>query len=291
VSATAQRKAGAVGPSSRLVLLLEKFRAAHSPRTLNLDGDRWEYITAGGTETTLVILPGAGGSAEIMFEIVSALEPRFRVVSIGYPSSVSTAEKLILGVRAILDANGVEQVFFIGHSLGGLLAQGLTIRHPERVRGMVLADTGFYRGPRAWIMTRAPAYLVTRLAKAQMNRSTRNAEAHEFWLEYFSETLSEPEQAMRQRHQAACLTDLLLFLRQHPIDPNLDWVRSMPVLAITPEGDRSEQKHLRALYPTSTVHEFPRDAGHASFIVRPQEFSDAIASFVENVVVKYNGDA
>jgi hypothetical protein len=54
---------------------------------------------------------------------------------------------------------------------------------------------------------------------------------------------------------------------------------------------RIRTKHLRALYPTSTVHEFPRDAGHASFIVRPQEFSDAIASFVENVVVKYNGDA
>ena len=146
MSNAAERKpSGVIGPSSRLVLLLAKFRAAHATQTLETDGDIWDYTTAGTAEPCLVILPGASGTSEVMFEIAAALEPRFRVVSIGYPSSVSAAEKLILGVRAILDVNGIEQAFLIGHSMGGLLAQAFAFLHPERVHGMVLANTSFWR--------------------------------------------------------------------------------------------------------------------------------------------------
>jgi len=295
VSATAQPKAGGIGPSSRLVLLLEKFRATHSTRTLDLDGDRWHYITAGNTETTLVILPGAGGTAEVMFEIVSALERSYRVVSIGYPASVSAAHRLIRGVLAILEENGIGRAFLVGHSLGGMLAQAFALQSPECVQGMVLANTGFYRGARGWVMSvivqamaHAPASLLTRLTKSKMNRLTKNADAHEFWFEYFDEKFSEPEQVVRQKHQAACFLDLVRFLRQHPIRRDLDWVQSMPVLVITSEDERGS---LQAIYPKSTVHSFPRGVGHASFVVRPREFSDAIASFVEKVAVAYNGNA
>jgi pimeloyl-ACP methyl ester carboxylesterase len=295
VSATAHRSAGVVGPSSRLVLLLEKFRAKHSTQTLDVGGERWEYIAAGSGENTLVILPGAGGSAELMFEIVSALEPSHRVVSIGYPATASTAQRLIRGVLAILEENGIGHAFVVGHSLGGTLAQAFALQHPERVQGMVLADTGLYRGVRGLAMSLfvqamayAPASLLTRFTKSQMNRLTKNADAHEFWFEYFDEKFSEPEQPARQKHQVACFLDLVRFIRQQPIRRDLDWVQSMPVLLITSEDERGS---MQAIYPKSTVYTFPRGVGHASFVVRPREFSDAIASFVEKVAVAYNGNA
>jgi pimeloyl-ACP methyl ester carboxylesterase len=273
-------------------LLLSKFRLTHPVRALTVGGDAWEFVIAGGSDPCLVILPGAGGTAEVVFEIVSSLEARFRVISIGYPASVATAEQLITGVREILNANGIERAFLAGHSLGGLVAQAFAVRHPERVQGLVLANTGFYRGPRAWIlpamiraMAHAPDSWAIRFTRAQLDRVTRNAEARDFWQEYFDETMSVPEQAARQKNQAACMTDLLRFFRRNPVRPDLDWVRSMPVLAIESADDRgftkSERIGLRRLYPRSTVHEFPRGVGHASFIVRPKEFSDTIARFVE----------
>jgi pimeloyl-ACP methyl ester carboxylesterase len=282
-----------VGPSSRLVLLLEKFRAAHPIKTLDVNGDVWEYLVAGAGETTITMLPGAGGTAEVMFEIAAAIEPRFRVVSIGYPSAVFTAEQLIRGIHAILETLGVERTILLGHSLGGIAAQAFAIRHHDLVQGMVLANTGFYLGARAWMlpavaqaMAHAPAPLLIRFTLGQMTRLTKHVEAHDFWLEYFSEKMAEPEQALRQKRQIACLIDLGRFFRLNPIGRNLDWVESMPVLVITAEDDRgftrTEKKHLQALYPSSELHAFPRGVGHASFIARAREFSDAVARFAEH---------
>ena len=42
---------------------------------------------------------------------------------------------------AVLDAEGVESAHVMGASMGGVIAQILAVRHPERVRSLVLACT------------------------------------------------------------------------------------------------------------------------------------------------------
>ncbi len=44
-------------------------------------------------------------------------------------------------VEAVLDAEGIESAHVVGYSLGGVLAQLLAVRSPERVRSLVLAST------------------------------------------------------------------------------------------------------------------------------------------------------
>jgi pimeloyl-ACP methyl ester carboxylesterase len=45
-------------------------------------------------------------------------------------------------LRAFLDALGLDRVVLVGHSMGGAIAQTLTLSEPERVSGLVLLGTG-----------------------------------------------------------------------------------------------------------------------------------------------------
>lgn len=44
-------------------------------------------------------------------------------------------------IAAVLDAEGIDSAHVVGYSLGGVLAQILAVRYPERVRSLVLAST------------------------------------------------------------------------------------------------------------------------------------------------------
>lgn len=44
-------------------------------------------------------------------------------------------------IEAVLDAEGIDSAHLLGYSLGGVLAQVLTVRSPDRVRSLVLAST------------------------------------------------------------------------------------------------------------------------------------------------------
>jgi pimeloyl-ACP methyl ester carboxylesterase len=43
---------------------------------------------------------------------------------------------------ALIDEAGVDRAVVLGHSLGGYLSLQLALAHPDRVRGLVLVDTG-----------------------------------------------------------------------------------------------------------------------------------------------------
>ncbi len=58
----------------------------------------------------------------------------------GYPYSVA---KFADDVRQLLEHLGLEPVVLCGHSLGGMVAQQLAVKCPERVAKLVLVDTSY----------------------------------------------------------------------------------------------------------------------------------------------------
>ena len=57
------------------------------------------------------------------------------------PDGPYSLGQLAEDARALLQVLGVARTHFIGLSMGGFVAQGLALRHPELVRALVLANT------------------------------------------------------------------------------------------------------------------------------------------------------
>jgi 3-oxoadipate enol-lactonase len=80
---------------------------------------------------------------------MKVLEARFRVLSYDtrghgqseVPEGAYTLDQLVDDAAALLEALKIDRVHFIGLSMGGMIAQGLALKHPGRIESLVLCDT------------------------------------------------------------------------------------------------------------------------------------------------------
>lgn len=119
---------------------LRDFRQAHPPRTLDVRGVKWTYLSLGNGPETILFLHGMTGAYDIWWQQMESLQGQYRVISVTYPA-VNSLEEMEQAVMAILDAEGVDQFYVVGSSLGGYFAQYLVSRHPEKISGAVFANT------------------------------------------------------------------------------------------------------------------------------------------------------
>ncbi|HTG16257.1 MAG TPA: alpha/beta hydrolase, partial [Blastocatellia bacterium] len=120
------------------------------------------YYELHGEGEPLLLIRGLGSTCEGFAAQVEGLAPHFRVISFDnrcvgrtdQPQQLFTIADMADDTAALLDALEVENAHVFGVSLGGMVAQEFVLRHPHKVKRLVLACT--HAGPRT--ATRAPEW-------------------------------------------------------------------------------------------------------------------------------------
>jgi 3-oxoadipate enol-lactonase len=102
----------------------------------------------------LVFANSLGSDLRIWDGIVAHLIKDFRIIRYDnrghglsdVPASPYSLDDFVLDLVGLLDALQIEQASVCGLSVGGLIAQGLALGHPDRVSALVLCDTGMRIG-------------------------------------------------------------------------------------------------------------------------------------------------
>jgi pimeloyl-ACP methyl ester carboxylesterase len=264
---------------------LEAFQRSYPYWEIALDGVTWRY-RMGGVENaaTVLLLPGATLVPDPFFIVIEWLGRRYQVIAPAYPPARSMAE-LVAGVAAILDEERIRTAYVVGSSFGGYLAQCLLHAHPERVKSLVLAQTGV-RHFVGWVpltilrgvLEASPEGVVRwftwqawRVLLADLGANRR------FWMGLLRNIL---EQQLSKAHLVAVLAAMADFTAHYR--PTSEDRSGRPVLVLQSERDRAfaaQADEIRAAYPKATFR-ILRGAGHGALFTHTDQYVGEIQTFL-----------
>ena len=253
------------------------------------------YMEAEGQGPELVLLHGWGLHGGIWDTLLPRLTPHLRITRVdlpghGYSRALPMPASLPELARMVLDAVPTEAVW-LGWSLGGLVALQASLTAPQRLRGLVLANSTprFVTGP-GWTEAMAPE----RLGEFA---SGLGQDYRETLLRFLSLQVQGEESARAALRQlrgslfdrgepdTASLAAGLALLQQSDLRARLKEV-SVPTLLMAGTHDRltppgATEAMARAMTGVR-LQVFPKSA-HAPFISHPEAFSAALLEFVQSL--------
>ena len=117
-------------------------------QTLDVTGGRLVYDEFGDGPQTIVFVHGAGGNHLSWWQQIPVFRDRFRCVTYEVRGWGQSRDDSGEGRRAfardlgeLMDALEVPEAVLVGQSMGGFSILPFAVRNPERVRGLLMADT------------------------------------------------------------------------------------------------------------------------------------------------------
>jgi pimeloyl-ACP methyl ester carboxylesterase len=107
------------------------------------------YYEVHGEGEPLLLIMGLSLTSKSWFRTIPALSAHYKVIVFdnrgvglsGKPNSPYSIELMAEDARAVLDAVGIVSAHVYGISMGGMIAQRLAIKYPERIKSLVLGCT------------------------------------------------------------------------------------------------------------------------------------------------------
>lgn len=250
-------------------------------------------VTVAGDGPWLLLIPGLGATRIVFEPLMGLLTPHFRVAvydqrGIGasqFTPGPYTTEQLGDDAAAVLDGLASQRAGVLGASFGGMVAQQLAIRHPQRVAALVLAATGPGSAPRA--RDPDPAASAALLGKGA--RTPEQAYRMACTVLYSQRFQTEhPEFIERQVHDRArhavaarAFQAQLAASRAHEVWEKLPSIAA-PTLVLHGSEDAvmplANAELLCERIPGAVLDVF-EGAGHLFFHEQPQRTADAVIAF------------
>lgn len=272
------------------------------PHVQTSDGIRLRYDVAGSrTALPLLMIQGLGADSRGWIRQRRHFARRYRVITFDNrgvgrsdkPFGPYDLERMALDAVEVLDAAGVGSAHVMGASMGGVIAQIVAVRHPERVRSLVLACTACRHQP--WRRE-----LLTEWAELARDRGMRAFAAENlrwlvgprslrrFWPAFNALSpvfISAPQHAFIAQVRAILAMDDAMRLELPTIAaPTLVIVGSQDIL--TPQADSEE---LAELIPGAELA-IVRGGAHGFMIEAAGPFNTVVGEFLDRVEHADGGD-
>jgi len=125
---------------------------------IKANGIQMNYELSGKKDGPIVMLSHALGSSLLMWNPQrKVLEPRFQVLRYDVrghgrseaPPGAYTLDLLAEDAVALLDALAIDNVHWVGLSMGGMIGQSVALNYPKRLNSLALCDTAAAIAPEA----------------------------------------------------------------------------------------------------------------------------------------------
>ncbi|OGL16550.1 MAG: hypothetical protein A3G97_05350 [Candidatus Rokubacteria bacterium RIFCSPLOWO2_12_FULL_69_21] len=245
------------------------------------------YYEVHGQGTPLVLMHGFAGTAESWKPQIPDLSARYRLIlydARGHWRSESprsadlySHELFAEDLRALLDHLGAETAVVGGLSMGGVIALTFYFAHPQRVRALILADTGpGFRNPeRRATWTRSREAVARLLEEGGMAAFARSKHAE---LDYYT----APD--IMLKHDPIGLAHVN---RKVLVMPDSQLIDRLPEVAVptlvvvgADDVDFLAASDVMARKIPGAAHIVIPKAGHGANVDQPEAFNRAILDFL-----------
>ena len=247
---------------------------------LDRDGVKIHYEVH-GTGPTLLLSHGYSSTARMWDGQIAALKDRYQVIvwdmrghgeiGLSRPMPELYSEALTVGdMKALLDRSGAKKAIVAGLSLGGYMSLAFNASHPERVRALMLFDTG-------------PGFKKDE-ARAKWNETAHQRRRRPSTPSGLAALNSSDEVKLTRHRDATGLAGAargMLAQQNDRVIQSLDKV-AVPTLVLVGANDTNflaATDYMAAKIKGATKVVIP-DAGHASNLHQPARFNQAVEAFL-----------
>ena len=246
-----------------------------------------------GAGDPIVMIHGAQGDQSMFNGMAADFAGEYRVLTFdqrgsglsGKPDMPYSIAMLADDTAALMDHLKITRAHIIGVSMGGMIAQEFALRHPQKVRSLVLGCTT-PGGPNSIRMggdALTSAYSTRPMTAEERGKALAEAAFTKGYLAQHPEIIASMIESRRSRPiDNSAFPHRMKAAQEHNTYDRLGEIRS-PTLVITGKDDALiswENSRILAERIKGAEQVILEPAGHCFWMEKPKESHDAIAGFV-----------